>query len=151
MARTARKVALSVSCPAGGARPEQVTALALAFVSLFRCECDLPFARCTRSAARSHGGAPGHVAKNTTNAGAQSPHAFIENNGRRKPNFSSFGRITVKPEVTPKRVSMSGLRLLVHMTWRWCRWVTRRFSANAESPIFVLRTDVLLNLLSGQG
>jgi hypothetical protein len=28
---------------------------------------------------------------------------------------------------------------------------TRRFSANAESPIFVLRTDVLLNLLSGQG
>src|SRR5215475_6411044 len=32
-----------------------------------------------------------------------------------------------------------------------CRRVSWRFGANAESPIFVLRTDVLLNLLSGQG
>jgi hypothetical protein len=38
------------------------------------------------------------------NAGAQSAHAFIENNGWEKPNFSSFGRITAYPEVTPKRV-----------------------------------------------
>ena len=34
------------------------------------------------------------------NAGAQSAHAFIENNGRGKPNFSSFGRITAYSSVT---------------------------------------------------
>ena len=34
------------------------------------------------------------------NAGAQSAHAFIENNGRRKPNFSSFGRVTAYPAIT---------------------------------------------------
>jgi hypothetical protein len=28
------------------------------------------------------------------NADAQSAHAFIENNARGKPNFSSFGRVT---------------------------------------------------------
>jgi hypothetical protein len=39
------------------------------------------------------------------NAGAQSAHAFIENNGRGKPNFSSFGQITGKPELTPETAS----------------------------------------------
>jgi hypothetical protein len=33
-------------------------------------------------------------------AGAQSAHAFIENNGREKPDFSSFGRITAQPAIT---------------------------------------------------
>jgi hypothetical protein len=36
-------------------------------------------------------------------AGAQSAHAFIENNGREKPDFSSFGRITAYPEVIPTK------------------------------------------------
>ena len=42
------------------------------------------------------------------NAGAQSAHAFIENNGRGKPNFSSFGRITAHPDY-PKTGVTSGL------------------------------------------
>jgi hypothetical protein len=36
--------------------------------------------------------------------GAQSAYAFIENNGRGKLNFSSCGKITAHPEVTPKLV-----------------------------------------------
>ena len=36
--------------------------------------------------------------------GAQSAHAFIENNGRGKPDFPSCGKITAHPEVTPKLV-----------------------------------------------
>jgi hypothetical protein len=39
------------------------------------------------------------------NAGAQSAHAFIENNARGKPNFSSFGRITGYQEVAPNGVT----------------------------------------------
>jgi hypothetical protein len=48
------------------------------------------------------------------------------------------GLATMRPE--PER---PGRLVLETMHWP--------VSANAESPIFVLRTDVLLNLLSGQG
>jgi hypothetical protein len=53
------------------------------------------------------------------NAGAQSAHAFIENNGRGKPNFSSFGRITAYSEVI--HLDETGLLDM-------CRW---RLAANS--------------------
>jgi hypothetical protein len=61
-----------------------------------------------------------------------------------------------KPFIEPSRgfanqLTRSRLRVTDPLAVDPARRVHWRFCANAESPIFVLRTDVLSNLLSGQG